>query len=217
MHPCDEVHEAMNLVVDGVENPVSVESGTSLGEVLKRVDSYLWTRKRMMVSVCINGHEVSPEELGQESARTGDSVQTVQVRSEPAAALADKTLSEVEDHLPALAQTVKELAALFQQDKVAEGLEGCKRVTEIWMEIVSKERRAAGAVQLNLDELEVDGKSINEHQAELNRFLQEALQAMERKDYLLLGDLLEHELAPRLDTELKIVNELRRAVQANLT
>ena len=160
---------------------------------------------------------LSPEELGRESARNVDSVQTVQVRSEPAATLADRTLSEVEEHLPTLSQAVKELATLFQEGKVAEGLDGCRRVTEIWMEIVSREQRAAAALQLNLDELKVDDKSINEHQAELNGFLQEALQAMERTDYLLLGDLLEHELAPRLDTELKIVNELRRVLQTNLT
>jgi hypothetical protein len=207
----------MNLVVDGVENPVPFEPGMPLGVVLERVDSYLSTRKRMMVSVCIDGHGLSPEELGRESARTVDAVQTIQVSSEPAATLADATLSEVEEHLPALSQTVKELATLFQQDKVAEGLEGCKRVTEIWMEIVARERRAAGALQLNLDELEVDGKPINEHHVELNEFLQEALQAMERSDYLLLGDLLEHELAPRLDTELEIVNELRKVVRTELT
>ncbi len=207
----------MKLVVDGAKNPVPFDSGMSLRSVLKRVDSYLSTSKRMMVSVCIDGRELSPEELGQESATTVDSVQTVQVRSEPAAALADATLSEVEEHIPALSQTVKELAELFQQGNVAEGLEGCRRVMEIWMEIVSRERRAAAALQLNLDELQIDGKSFNERHVELNRFLQEALQAMERSDYLLLGDLLEHELAPRIDTELRIVNELREAVRIELT
>jgi len=206
----------MNLLVDGAENPVPFEPGMPLGTVLQRVDSYLSTRKRMMVSVCINGQELSPEELGQQSARTVDSLQTVEVTSKPAATLADKTLSEVEEHLPALSQTVKELATLFQQGKVAEGLEGCERVTEIWMEIVSREQRAAAAVVLNLDELEVNGKPIKEHHVELNGFLQEAFQAMERKDYLMLGDLFEHELAPRIETELKVVNVLRKAVQADL-
>jgi len=171
--------------------------------------------KRMMVSVRVDGREVSPEELREESTKRTDYVNTVHVRSELAAVLADRTLSEVELHLPGLSQAVRELATLFQEDKVAEGLECCKRVTEIWMEIVSREQRAARALQLNLDALEVEQKSINEHHVELNEFLQEALRAMEIGDYVMLGDLFEHELAPRLDTELKIVNELRKALRTN--
>ena len=203
----------MNLLVDGVERSVPVEPGMSLLAVLKRVDTELGAQERMMVSVNVDGREISPQQLEEASAKSVASMQTVHVRSEPIAMLVDRELSGIEECLPALSQTVRELAALFQEGKLAEALESCQRVTEIWMDVVSRERRAAGALQLDLDDLEVDDKPISAHHAELNQFLQEALRAMERGDYVLLGDLFEHELAPRLDTELRIVDEFRKSLR----
>jgi len=201
----------MNLLVDGIDHPLPVEPGMLLGTVLERVDADLAARKRMMVSLSVDGREVSPQELGEESDRSIDGLHTVEVRSEPTAVLVDRELSDVEQHLPALSQTVREIATLFQQGKTVAGLDACTRVAERWIEIVSSERRVAGALELNLEDFDVDGKPISTHHAELNQFLQEALRAMERDDYVLLGDLLEHELAPRLDTELKIVSALRES------
>jgi len=187
-----------------------------LGTVFERIDADLAARKRMMVSVSVDGRALSPEELGEESARSADSVHTVQVRSEPTAVLVDRELTDVEGRLAALSQTAREIAALFQEGKTADGLDGCKRAAEEWIGIVSSERRAADALQLNLDGFHVEDKPITTHHEELNQFLQEALRAMERNDYVLLGDLFEHELAPRLDTELKIVNALRDSLTENL-
>ena len=207
---------AMKLLVDGIDHPLSVEPDALLGTLLERVDADLTARERMIVSVSVDGIEVSPEQLGEESVRSIDGVQSVHVRSEPTAALADRDLSAVKERLPELSQTVREVAALFHEGKTDEGLDGCKRAAERWIEIVSSERRVADVLQLNLDEFDVDDKPISAHHAELNQFLQEALRAMERDDYVLLGDLFEHELAPRLETELRIVNALRRSLTDNL-
>jgi hypothetical protein len=206
----------MNLLVDGIDHPLSFEPGMSVGTVLERVDADLAARERMIVSVSVDGREVSPEQLGEEFARSIDGVQTVRVRSEQTAALADRDLSAIEECIPELSQTVRDVAALFQEGKTDEGLDGCKRAAERWIEVVWSERRVADALQLNLDEFDVDDKPISTHHAELNQFLQDALRAMERDDYVLLGDLFEHELAPRLDTELRIVNALRRSLTDNL-
>lgn len=187
-----------------------------LGAVVERVHADLSAQQRMIVSISVDGRELSPQELGEESMKGIDSVQTVQVTSESTAALVDRELSQVEEQLPTLSQTVREIATLFQQGKAAEGLDGCRRVAEAWIEIVSSERRVADALQLNLDDFAVDDKPISTHHEELNQFLEEALRAMERDDYVLLGDLFEHELAPRLDTELKIVNEFRQSLTKNL-
>ena len=170
-----------------------------------------------MVSVQVNGREVSAQELQDGAASSVEDLDTVHVQSELTASLADRALSEVEEHLPTLAQVVRELAAVFQEGRIAEGLEGCQRVTEVWMEIVSRERWVAETMELDLDECEVDERSVNEHHAELNEFLQEVLRALKMNDYVLLGDLFEHELAPRLDTELRIVNELRTMMKTNFS
>jgi len=202
----------MDLLVDGVEHPVTAEPYASLGAVLAQIDATLAARERMIVSVNVDGKEISPEQLAHEASRQVDAVERVLVRSEAIAVLADTELARVEQQLPVLSQTVRDVATLFQEGKTADGLEGCRRTMDSWMGIVESERRVADALRLPLDGFEVDGKPIDVHRAELNRFLQEALQAMERGDYVLLGDLFEHELAPRLDAELTIVNELRRSL-----
>jgi len=202
----------MNVLIDGVEHPVKPESDASLGAVLAQIDAALAARERMIVSLNVDGKEISPEQLTEEASRHVDTIERVLVRSEAVAVLADTELARIEQQLPVLSQTIRDVATLFQQGKTADGLEGCRRTMDSWMGIVASERRVADALRLPLDEFEVGGKPIDVHRAELNRFLEQALQAMERGDYVLLGDLFEHELAPRLDIELEIANELRRSL-----
>ena len=69
------------------------------------------------------------------------------------------------------------------------------------------------AGQLDWDALDVDGSSVKEMHDKLNACLEEAADALTAGDCVLLGDLLEYELAPQAEAEVKIVSLLRDRAQ----
>jgi hypothetical protein len=73
----------------------------------------------------------------------------------------------------------------------------------------------ANALELDLGDLEVDGKTVQSVHTELNQFLQEAEQALKDGDIILLADLLEYELAPRAELEVSIVSLLQAHIPAS--
>ncbi|MCL4218856.1 MAG: hypothetical protein KJ052_17880, partial [Candidatus Hydrogenedentes bacterium] len=88
---------------------------------------------------------------------------------------------------------------------------------EIWQTIKARQIQLSSAMDIELETLEIDGISIGQHSEELNAYLEEAAKALEGPDYVLLGDLLEYELAPRAELESRIVGlleERRRNLSA---
>jgi hypothetical protein len=88
-------------------------------------------------------------------------------------------------------------------------------LAEIWGHIKSRESLVANALELDLGDLEVDGKTVQSVHTELNQFLQEAEQALKDGDIILLADLLEYELAPRAELEVSIVSLLQAHIPAS--
>ncbi|MCC6490072.1 MAG: hypothetical protein IT364_21475, partial [Candidatus Hydrogenedentes bacterium] len=95
-----------------------------------------------------------------------------------------------------------------------DGYEPFQRLADIWAEIKSREIMIVNALGLTFAELTLNGKNVAEIHNELNSFLLEAAGALESGDLVLLGDLLEYELAPRAEIESRIVTLLQERSQS---
>lgn len=105
--------------------------------------------------------------------------------SDPRAALAE-ALDQLESALPG-----EELAQLFQKGDDKEGFE---RILALFTAFENLTRRA----ELALETAKADTTAWNAFQEDLRPFLGEARDALEAADQILLTDLLEYEIVPRL-------------------
>jgi len=62
---------------------------------------------------------------------------------------------------------------------------------------------------IKLDELKISDNSIEEFFNELNNILKELIEAFVANDSVLIGDLLEYEIAPRLENLASFINEIK--------
>ena len=83
-----------------------------------------------------------------------------------------------------------------------------------WSQIKSREALVTNALELDTTAITLNGKSMVTIHEELNQFLEEAAQALKDSYTILLGDLLEYELAPRAEQELEIVALLQAQIPA---
>jgi hypothetical protein len=204
----------MDVIVDS-NRIFSLDSDPSdLISAVAAITELLKARGRTIVSLKADGQEVAPEDLSTLGKRSTADVATLEVSSADIASLVDQNLKELDEVLPELPKACHALAAVFQGDSPSEGFEPFRQLAEIWSEVKSRELQIAGLCDCAIEETVIGGIPVRRLHDELNRYLEEAAGALESGDCVLLGDLLEYELAPRAEAEAQIVAALRQRVEA---
>lgn len=205
----------MDVIVDGASNYNLKGNPEDVLGAVAAVSEFLRSQGRSILSVKVNGEEVSPEALAERLKNTPiANVSRLEIGSEHTSALVEDCLLGLQEFLPELPQVCRNLAEVFQGEKPEEGFDPFVELAEIWGQIKSREALVANALELDMRELEVDGKTVQTVHAELNQFLEEAEQALKDGDIILLADLLEYELAPRAELEVAIVSILQAHIPA---
>ncbi len=200
----------MDVKVDGVTGWTWAREPEDVIDALSLIDESLRARGRAMVSVEADGRALQPEEMAAElSGKTLDVVGALAVTSAPISALVAECLEELEKVLPDLPQACHRLAEVFQGDSPESGYEPFQQLAEIWRVIKERELQVLNALGIEADSLVLADVPMLKAHEELNAFVAEAAGALEVRDCVLLGDLLEYELAPRAEAEAEIVALLR--------
>lgn len=200
----------MDVTIDGKQDFELEGDPLTLLSVVGAANDYIESQGRAIVSLNIDGEAIRPtdvlEELGQ---RPVEGIQQLTIETAAVQDLVEDALKELQESLAELPQACRSLAAIFHGDRPEEGFDPFVELANIWSHVKQREAMAANALGLELDAIEVGGRPLEVLQNELNKFLEECGDALKNGDCILLGDLLEYELAPRAETEAEIVAILR--------
>ncbi|MBP8131155.1 MAG: hypothetical protein KA184_16375 [Candidatus Hydrogenedentes bacterium] len=205
----------MDVIVDGERNfSFTGEPEDGLSAVIA-VEAWLRERGRALLSVQVDGKAMQPDTLvAHLEGKPLRALKTLEVCSAPFTELVDRCLEELAGALPNLPEACQHLAEVFHGESPDDGFEPFEELAAIWGHIKTRELLIASALRLDLDALSVDGASLKSLHDDLNAQLQEAAEALKNGDCILLGDLLEYELAPRAEREERIVGLLRESRSA---
>lgn len=200
----------MDVIVDGEQNFKIQGDPENVLSVIVAAGDLLRGKGRGITAIRVDGVPVTPEAMAEAlESRAIASVTTLEIVSGSLRNMIAQSLDELQSALPDLPEACHSLAEVFQGDEPESGYDPFHRLAEIWRHIKIRESEVAHALDLDLDALDIDGTCIREMHESLNNFLAEAAEALEREDCVLLGDLLEYELAPRAEVEAGIVALLR--------
>ena len=206
----------MDVILDGERDFAVQGSPEDSLAVVGAVSDFLRERGRAIVTINADGEEILPQDLV--TSLQGISVEQIsvlEIGSGEVAALVETCLRELMAVLPELPNACRSLAEIFQGERPEEGYEPFEELANIWATIKKREAMVANALNLDLEGLEAGGQSISAIHLALNSHLEEAAQALVDEDCVLLGDLLEYELAPRAELETTIVAMLHEQAAAN--
>ena len=201
----------MEVNVDGKAGfPFDKETDTVF-DVVVDIGKKLQEQGRSIMSVQIDGRQVSAEDLvdTMREKPVGE-IQSILITSADTQALVQESLDEIERTLPELPRACQELARVFQSETPNAGYEPFQRLAAIWSIIKERELMVANALEIPLEGLKVEEQTVKEFHNDLNGYLKEATEALKTGDSVLLGDLLEYELAPRAEKEIAIVALLKK-------
>jgi len=201
----------MEVILDGVPGFVVEGDPQDALAVVVAASDYLQEQGRAVLSLAMDGQAISPDGLADAlKDRPLDSIRKIEITSESLLDLVDQTLRELEEVLPELPQACHDLAEVFQGDDPEAGFTPFHQLAEIWRNVKIRETQVLHALNEDAESLAVREAPLSKVHNELNEFLTEAAQAIEAGDLILLGDLLEYELAPRAEMEIDIVALLRQ-------
>lgn len=200
----------MELIIDGKRDPEMADVADDALGVVAAASQALRQRGRAVVSIKADEEELKPDQLmAALSGRSVRDIKTLEIESAETAALVEACLHDLIEYVPELSNACHILAEIFQGQSPQEGYDHFHRLAEIWRNVKVREMQIVGALDISLENLDLDGVPVARIHEDLNRYLNEALEALKAGDCVSLGDLLEYELAPRAETEVKIVQLLQ--------
>ena len=195
----------MDVIVDNERNFRFEGTPEDVLSAVVAVEAWLHERERAMVSVVVDGVSLTPDNIVEHlQGRALESVGSLEIDSAPVAEMVRTCLDEMRAALPDLAAACHGLAEVFHGEAPEEGFEPFQELARIWEHIKTRQLLIASALKLDLASLQIGGMPLQTIHQELNEHLAEAEEALREGDCILLGDLLEYELAPRAEREAEI-------------
>jgi hypothetical protein len=205
----------VEVIVDGEHNFTPSEDVADGMALMAELADYLSGQGRAMTGLQLNGEVIPPEQLQDVlSERSISDINVLEVTTHAVADMVTQCLEELQTSLPSLPEACRQLAGVFQSESPEEGYDHFRELAMLWGHIKNRELLVAEYLQMDLSSVELNGRPVHALHEELNTVLQESAQAIKDGDTVLIGDLLEYELAPRAEDEVRIVALLQENAAA---
>ncbi|MCD6288198.1 MAG: hypothetical protein J7M12_03695 [Candidatus Hydrogenedentes bacterium] len=202
----------MDILIDGEPAAFSPDRVGTLGDMFEFVDQLIATQNRCVTCVKIDGVALSMDKMSEAAFRSVDDIESVEFITQSSDALVEDLLGELASQIDELGELVRAIAAGFQDSTTEPPLETLPKMVDAWQSVIERLATAADLLRISLDNVELpDGDTAGQHHARLSETLTKLTSAVENRDYVLVADLLEYEIAPGIEREISVLTSLRNA------
>lgn len=195
----------MDLYVNGEKLDIQLEDEKTVGDVLKAFEEECSKNNSTTVNICVDGKNVSPDDFDAVSKENLDNVTTIELIVVSQTAV-ENSFKELKGECSSLGEEIKTLAAKFQSGKDREA----NAVITSLADLIDSVCHTASLSMLfpeRFGSIKIDGKTFSEFFADFSEILKEFERAVETKDTVLIGDLGEYEISPRLEQLAAVMEE----------
>ena len=196
----------MELYVNNEKLDIVLEDEKTVGDVLKSFEAECEKNNATTINIMLNGKNIGAEEfdsifnepLKDDTKLELSIITQVEIQNSFSNQLtACESLSAELTDLPVKLQSGKDKEATVLISKLADFIEKfCHTAT------------LSALFPVIYEKLKIDGKSVNEFFQDFSQILGDFEQAIASKDTVLMGDLAEYEISPRLQEIAKTIKEL---------
>ena len=180
---------------------------TTVGQVL----GHLQRNNRLVVNVTLNGEAPDLDRMGELRAQSLDGNELYIETVDPTE-MAMSVLDEVEQQLAGTDRARLEAADLLQSDRTVKAMEKLAGCFGIWQHAQQSLLQTARLMGVDLSLLNVEGRPIVEFLQGFSAHLRTIRDALEGRDFVLLGDVLTYEMGDSARLWFVAVQSLRDAI-----
>lgn len=174
-----------------IDDQPSTLSAGSMRELLAEVSNELAPSGRVVVEVRVDGLSITGPELDDDQPTQPES--DIRVYSAEPSDLVVGILEEVRTGLADASKMQTQAADHLQQDDPAKAMELVKESINAWLQAQQAVGQSAQLLQLDLQEIKVNGQAVIERMNELIASLTELKDTVVANDFVTLADALQYE------------------------
>lgn len=187
----------MDLYVNGNKLDIILEDEKTIGDVLKNFEAECEKTQSTTVSIKINDTVVSADtfdQISQEEIKEDTKIELGVVSADAIEA----SFIEEKKFCIALSQEIKELSVKFQSGKDKEANLLITKLADL-VDNVCHTASLSTLFPDRFSKISIEGKSFQEFFSEFSEIFKDFEGAIESHDTVLMGDLAEYEISPRLE------------------
>lgn len=188
----------MNITVNGDKHDVGVEPNQTLGHVYQQLVDSLSQAGKVITSVEVNGEHLSGGRIWNFASSPVSEIQDLDLLTRNMVDMVCETMGYSDRHLELLCQETEKTATMYRQGDELEAHERlgmCISGLQWFLKALSALR---GMMQLDFKTLPLKDTTVEAGLEEFVPIVEDLLEAQSEGDVILMADLLEYELIPRL-------------------
>lgn len=199
----------MQILVNENNIDIKLDKERNLEELLVRLQDEVRQKdaSKLVVTIKVNGEEILSS---QEDMALIDisHINKLEVTTDDISKTAVNALTEIKRQLPDLSDAMVSISCLFQEGNREEALETFSKVCSEWRKIIQFFDSLAVVFMIDYSQLKVNDKSFDTINEELLNLLTDTRTAIANDDMVMLSDLIEYELAPKISEETIAVDNM---------
>ena len=185
-----------SCVIDGKISDFNLSGADSLASMLNSLNGDLVKNGRFIASLRVNGREVA--DIDQESNQRLERIGPIEITTESPYRVASNIIAEGVEFIEGLQDYLVRTAGHYSSGDECAGRYFNESVQGLqWF--VQMIGFIEQTLQLDYDQLLLDGRPVAEYVRSLNSIFLEIVNSQENFDPVLLADILEYDLAPHLE------------------
>jgi hypothetical protein len=198
----------MQVTIGSTEVDLSASGIRTLGELIEAVQQAAADKNEVIVGVSLNGERLGPEEQMTQADRELAPDDRAVFEVQDARAVLTAALEETRDSLPGLEDKLGRVAVALQSGSRQEAFSLFSDCLARWRQVILLLQISQACLGYDPDQIEIEGRSVQELNGELLAVLQQTKEAMEQGDLVALSDLLEYELVTKIRQEHALLDRL---------
>lgn len=199
----------MKIIIDEQNVDIKLSTGKSLEELLLTVQEYLRKKdsSKLIIDVKIDGEEAFNQNYEIKEFNV-DKIKTLEIKTDNIRTTALRGLEEIKNILPKLSSSMSNISTTLQTGNKEGALAAFSNLCSEWRKIIQFFDNLSQLLGVNYADLKVEDKSIDQINEELISLLINTKTHIEKDDLVMLSDLIEYELAPKIDQQIQIVESI---------
>ncbi len=188
----------MNITVDGNKHDMGVQQNQTLGPVYQQLVDSLAQSGKVVTSVEVNGEHLSSGRIWNFASSAISEIQDLDLLTREVVEMVHETMEYSDRHLELLCHETEKTATMFrlgEELEAQERLGTCISGLQWFLKALSALR---GMMKLDFNSLPLKDTTVEAGLEEFVPIVEDLLAAQSDGDVVLLADILEYEMIPRL-------------------
>lgn len=196
----------MKIFINGQEADITLDSEKNLGDVLTSFESECAKNKATTVNIVVDGEEVSADAFDTFTQKPVEAISTLELTT----ITEDDVLLSFKDIATRFGELIEDMKLISLQFQNGQDKKALVTVTQLadTVDYFCKATALSTLFPEKFTDMNIDGVAIQDFFGDFMAILTDFEEAFKNSDSVMLGDLAEYEITPRIESIISMIDSI---------